>query len=130
MRNEVDSCNQTHLARLPGEKHVFLARTFGDPVYYDKFKDCMAPERLELKIGAQVMLIKNKFDMGLVNGSMGKVVGFEENTGNPVVDFLNGPSRFVVFLDQWVYEQNRVVKATREQEYPQEPRADASASTR
>jgi ATP-dependent DNA helicase PIF1 len=35
----------------------------------------MAPKTIELKKGAQVMLIKN-MDDGLVNGSLGKVVGF------------------------------------------------------
>ena len=39
----------------------------------------MAPERIALKKGAQVMLIKN-FDETLVNGSLGKVIGFMSET--------------------------------------------------
>ncbi len=40
----------------------------------------MATEELSLKKGAQVMLIKN-IDQDLVNGSLGKVLGFmDENT--------------------------------------------------
>ena len=37
--------------------------------------NCMAPVKITLRKGAQVMLIKN-MDDGLVNGSIGKVVGF------------------------------------------------------
>lgn len=48
----------------------------GHPDYRDKLlASMMAPKSLELKVGAQVMLVKNMDDT-LVNGSVGKVKGF------------------------------------------------------
>lgn len=51
-----------------------------------KLKDFLAQEVLELKLGAQVMLIKN-LDEKLVNGSMGRVIEFADS-GMPVVEFV------------------------------------------
>jgi len=39
-------------------------------------------------IGSQVMLVVNKPDDGLANGSLGKIIGFNNNF--PIVKFLNG----------------------------------------
>jgi ATP-dependent DNA helicase PIF1 len=63
-------------------------------------KDAMYRPKLELAVGAQVMLVKN-LDVagGLVNGSRGVVVQFAED-GSPVVEFLNG--RLVpMALQEW-----------------------------
>lgn len=38
---------------------------------------CMFFETLDLKVGSQVMLVRNKFSEGVVNGTKGVVVGFE-----------------------------------------------------
>lgn len=47
-----------------------------DPVQREKIlANFMAPAKLELKVDAQVMLIKNT-DGDLVNGTVGKVIGF------------------------------------------------------
>ncbi len=64
---------------LTGESRTFGAVDGGsinDQTQRDKLlSNCMAPQSLELKVGAQVMLIKN-MDETLVNGSLGRIVDF------------------------------------------------------
>ncbi|GAA5871155.1 hypothetical protein JCM3774_006807 [Rhodotorula dairenensis] len=80
MRNEVDRANQTRLRALPGVevsyKAVDSANGSSNPTDLQKstyLQNFMAPETLVIKVGAQVMLIKN-LDVDLVNGTIGKVV--------------------------------------------------------
>eukprot|EP00566_Odontella_aurita_P015482 CAMPEP_0113576188 /NCGR_PEP_ID=MMETSP0015_2-20120614/28144_1 /TAXON_ID=2838 /ORGANISM="Odontella" /LENGTH=341 /DNA_ID=CAMNT_0000479569 /DNA_START=6 /DNA_END=1028 /DNA_ORIENTATION=+ /assembly_acc=CAM_ASM_000160 len=67
------------MARLSGETRTFKARDRAvNKTYENQLKHCQAPESLELKVGAQVILLKNVDpDKGLVNGSRGVVVGFK-----------------------------------------------------
>ncbi|MES1908724.1 MAG: hypothetical protein MHM6MM_009682 [Cercozoa sp. M6MM] len=95
----VTSENQRQLRLLPGQEERFLGQTEGDPRFHFLVKNCIAEEELQLKVGAQVLLLKNLGDAAsyaakvrgedppsstspfklLVNGSRGVVVGFEEN---------------------------------------------------
>ncbi|TPX77514.1 hypothetical protein CcCBS67573_g01230 [Chytriomyces confervae] len=115
-RNQVDACNRLHLNALPGEIWAHNAKLEGDDMYADKLKDCLAPERLELKVGAQVMLIKNLPDISLVNGSLGRVIGFDSVNGAPVVDFyVRGSSemrRLTVNQERWSVELPGSTKMT------------------
>lgn len=83
LRSEVERANVDRLTRLQGRAEVFEARDGGtivDKVQRDKLLgNCMAPETITLKKGAQVMLIKN-VDESLVNGSIGRVIGFMDET--------------------------------------------------
>lgn len=82
-RREVDMANDARMRSLPGSIHSFQAEEGGAVTNLqtrDKLlQNCMAPKILELKKDAQVMLIKN-MDENLVNGSLGKVIGFMSET--------------------------------------------------
>ena len=78
-RNEVEAANNGRMANLTGLSMEYIAEDGGsilDKTQRDKLlANCMAPQTITLKKGAQVMLIKN-IDDTLVNGSIGKVVAF------------------------------------------------------
>lgn len=66
---KADQVNQNFLAKLPGKRYTFTGFKEGD---FDK-KVAPTAETLELKIGAQVMLINNDKAGRWVNGSICKV---------------------------------------------------------
>ena len=81
----VDAENSSRLAALPGQAVTFRSTdTFRGECTADaqqKLRDLVekkAVASLDLKLGAQCLLTKNMPDLGLVNGSRGVVVGFEE----------------------------------------------------
>ncbi len=77
---EVDNSNERRLRALPGKPRRYDAHDIGDQAVRDKLlQNMMAPKSLELKVGAQVMLIKN-LDETLVNGSLGTVIKFMNET--------------------------------------------------
>lgn len=77
-RAQVEGSNQKRMRDLPGAPFKYEAADTGDPQVKDKLlSNMMAPKSIELKKGAQVMLIKN-LDDTLVNGSLGTVIGFTD----------------------------------------------------
>lgn len=76
-------------------------------------KSCQAKTRLELCVGAQVVLIHNlDIDAGLCNGSRGVIIGFEEL--RPVVRFMNGIEMIIQFHD-WEVKLNDQTSICRRQ---------------
>ncbi|GEM08897.1 mitochondrial dna helicase [Rhodotorula toruloides] len=101
MRHDVDRANQNRLRSLAGESRLFRAEdSEPDPSKQGQwFKNVMAPDVLELKIGAQVMLIKN-LDHSLVNGTVGHVIGF----GVPELAVEEDEERDGVGRERWTLD--------------------------
>lgn len=75
---DVNEYNHNRLSQIQSKSHFFYAKDSGLPHHIEAFnKNCPAPTKLELKIGAQVMLLSNEnVEIGLVNGSIGVVKAF------------------------------------------------------
>ena len=86
-REDVERSNGVRMSGITGREQVYNAHDGGsitDPAQRDKMlANFMAPKRLVLKEGAQVMLIKNVDDT-LVNGTMGKVLRFVDPAASPL----------------------------------------------
>jgi ATP-dependent DNA helicase PIF1 len=68
---DVESYNQAQFSALTTELVTFEAADGGcEPYRGDFFQGLRVPEKLELRVGAQVMLLKNlDIRQGLVNGA-------------------------------------------------------------
>lgn len=97
---DADSINQSKLAAIKSQEKTFEA--IDSDIYLTKTLDSQlpVPGKLVLKIGAQVMLLKNlNLSNGLVNGARGVVKGFSE--GFPVVRFKNN-IEYTARPEKWV----------------------------
>lgn len=71
---DVDQENERELDKLPGEAIEYYMESMGrETVVATLKKGCLAPEALRLKPGAKVMFVKNNFDDGYANGTLGIV---------------------------------------------------------
>ncbi len=107
---DVDAINYIELNKIIGKSFVYSMRSSGNKDIVFAFKKgCLAPERLILKEGAKVMFVKNNFEKGYVNGTLGKIVGFDENKF-PIVKTLIG-RRIIATPLSWSIEEEGVKKA-------------------
>ena len=107
---DVDAINAAELEKIPGETRVFDMRLTGQPqIIQTLVNGCLAPQRLSLKIGAQVMFVKNNFEKGYVNGTLGTVVDWDAD-GLPVIQTLDG--RLIdIEMASWKIEEDGRVRA-------------------
>jgi hypothetical protein len=112
---DVDLINQRELEKLHGQQREFQMDSKGrKPLVESLIKSCLAPEVLKLKVGAKVMFVKNNFEEGYVNGTLGKVVAFDYD--GPIVQTTYGKNIHVKTAD-WAIEEDGKAKATISQ-YP------------
>lgn len=87
----VDQINTEELAKIKTEVHEYDMESNGDEILAGVIKNnCLAPSKLILKKGALVMFVKNNYEAGYVNGSMGRVIRITEKEDYPVVRLFSG----------------------------------------
>jgi len=108
---DVDSINYFELAKIKGKEYHYQMTWRGNPVVAEILKkSCLAPEKLILKEGAEVMFIKNNFEAGYVNGTQGKIIGFAAGD-LPIVKTEDGKRIIVTYADWSIEEENILVAA-------------------
>ncbi len=106
---DVDTINNRELDQITGDTRKFEMTTRGNPnLVMALKKSCLAPEVLYLKKGSLVMFVKNNYEAGYVNGTLGKIVDF--NPAGPVVQTKKGV-RIVASPMPWAIEEDGKLKA-------------------
>jgi len=100
---DVDRINKGQLYNIDSSAKVFEAKVAGNPALVEVLKkSVLADEILELKIGAKVMFVRNNFDVGFVNGTIGTVTGYTEKD-EPIIKSLDGEF-YVAKPETWAIE--------------------------
>ncbi len=107
---DVDNLNNQQLAKLPGKPHIFNQQATGTEHFVKALnRAILASKVLYLKVGAQVMSLKNSPDGKYVNGSLGEVIDFKY--GDPIVRFNNG-NVMRMMAQEWTLMDGEEEKAT------------------
>ncbi len=93
--SDVDAINNMELAKIENAPLAYQMGMRGEEKLVQSLKEgCLSPEKLILKKDALVMFVKNNFERGYVNGTIGKVIGFDDDSF-PIVETLSGDEIFV-----------------------------------
>lgn len=114
-RDTVDFINENQLKLLPGEPCLFRGSIQGE------FPESSLPTPIELylKVGAQVIFIKNDIDHQWVNGTLGTIIGFDDEEDAKIYVRTEGGQDVMVEPAAWSnvrYHFNDVEKKIEEEE--------------
>jgi ATP-dependent exoDNAse (exonuclease V) alpha subunit len=105
---DVDSLNDKQLDLIEGVAHEFYMESKGKKNLVENIKKgLLAPEVLRLKKGAAVMFIKNNFEEGYVNGTLGTVIDFKDD--QPIVETRDGKEIRVESAEWKVEEEGKTL---------------------
>jgi ATP-dependent exoDNAse (exonuclease V) alpha subunit len=112
---EIDTINYAELAALPGPEKKYEMKSRGSQLALinQLRNNCLAPELLRLKENAVVMFVKNNFRKKYANGTLGKVVGFNDDDF-PLVR-MNSGKVVVASPEKWSLERDGHLLAEIEQ---------------
>lgn len=85
--SDVDSMNTARLRELNTKGATYKMEAKGNKqLLANLVKSCLSPEVLEVRKEAMVMCTKNNFEMGYVNGTLGRVIDFDPDDGYPIIE--------------------------------------------
>jgi len=104
---DVDAVNNFELGKIDKPNFVYQMHATGKKERVATLKKgCLAPETLTLKEGAQVMFVKNSHGKGYINGTLGTVIGFDQEK-YPIVKTTKG-AKIVAKPTSWTIEENDI----------------------
>ena len=114
-RDTVDYINDSQLKLLPGEPTLFRGNIQGE------FPESSLPTPMELylKTGAQIIFIKNDIEHQWVNGTLGTIIGFDEDDDAKIYVRTENGKDVMVEPAAWSnmrYHFNEVEKKIEEEE--------------
>ena len=108
---DVDGVNDRELELVSGETTEYQMSHRGSSKHIELLiKSCLAPETLRLKVGARVMCVKNNFEVGYVNGTLG-VVESCESWEDPVIRTASGALIKIPRVNWQIADEDGKVKA-------------------
>ena len=108
--SDVESMNLARLKELTTTGATFKMESRGNKTHLANLvKNCLSPEMLELRKEAMVMCTKNNFEVGYVNGTLGRVIRFDSDDGFPVIETSDGREIKIVPQSWSVMEDDKML---------------------
>lgn len=109
---DVDEMNALELAKLPGISRDYTATLSGrHPTAIDILKrQVLSPEILKLKVDAPVIFTRNHKEGKFVNGTVGKVIAFDQSQV-PIIRTFDG-SEIIPQREKWTLEEGGQERAS------------------
>jgi ATP-dependent DNA helicase PIF1 len=106
---DVDAINNMEIAKIDRPARVYPMHAEGAKPLVDTLKKgCLAPVNLVIKEGAEVMFVKNNPAKGYINGTLGRVIGFDEDY--PLIR-TNSGEEITATPASWTLEDNDEILA-------------------
>lgn len=104
---DVNKINDGELDKLSGKAFVFEAETKGSKQNIEKiFKSSLVSQEVKLKTGATIIFIKNNYEKDYINGTLGKIIGFQNKTNFPIVEVFDG-RKIIATPEEWLWEDDK-----------------------
>ncbi|XP_050457326.1 ATP-dependent DNA helicase PIF1 [Cataglyphis hispanica] len=110
---EADEINEFQLNELKGETKIYTALDSDNSMTNMLDQQLPVPGKLVLKVGAQVMLLKNiNINSGLVNGARGVVINFKNDI--PIIQLRSG-AQYEAKMEKWTIKTTSAALVHRKQ---------------